>query len=262
MKRGNLKELVSIMERLRGPKGCPWDREQTTESLIPFVIEEAYEVAAAIDSRDPKSIKEELGDLLFQIIFLCQLAKERREFDISDVIESSCTKMVRRHPHVFGEKKAETSKEVLSQWAAIKEEEKKKEEGYLSELPEAFPALMRAHRVTEKAAKIGFDWENVDQVLEKLNEELNEFRQALSARDAKSIEEELGDLIFALVNISRFVEVNPEEALRKTIGRFINRFHYIEKRLEEEGKELSGTPLEEMERLWNEAKSCGRQLEK
>jgi tetrapyrrole methylase family protein/MazG family protein len=170
--------------------------------------------------------------------------------------------MVRRHPHVFGEKKAETSKEVLSQWAAIKEEEKKKEEGYLSELPEAFPALMRAHRVTEKAAKIGFDWENVDQVLEKLNEELNEFRQALSARDAKSIEEELGDLIFALVNISRFVEVNPEEALRKTIGRFINRFHYIEKRLEEEGKKLSGTPLEEMERLWNEAKSCGRQLEK
>jgi tetrapyrrole methylase family protein/MazG family protein len=253
MKKADLKELVSIMERLRGPEGCPWDKEQTTESLVPFVIEEAYEVAGAIDAQTPESIKEELGDLLFQIIFLCQLAKERGEFDISDVIENSCKKMVRRHPHVFGEKKADTSKEVLSQWAALKKEEKKKK-GYLSELPEAFPSLIRAHRVTEEAAKVGFDWENVDQVLEKLTEELNEFRKALSARDAKATEEELGDLLFALVNVSRFVEVNPEEALRKTIGKFINRFHYIEKRLEEQGKELAGTPLEEMERLWNEAK--------
>jgi tetrapyrrole methylase family protein/MazG family protein len=255
MKRVDLKKLVSIMERLRGPGGCPWDREQTTESLLPFVIEEAYEVAGAIDSRAPESIKEELGDLLFQIIFLCQLAKERGEFDISDVIESSCTKMVRRHPHVFGEKKVETSQEVLNHWAAIKEEEKKKG-GYLSELPEAFPALIRAHKLTEKAAKVGFDWDNVDQVLEKLTEELNEFLKALSARDEKATEEELGDLLFALVNVSRFVEVNPEEALRKTIGRFINRFHYIEKRLEEQGKKLAGTPLEEMERLWNEAKGA------
>jgi tetrapyrrole methylase family protein/MazG family protein len=261
MKKTDLTELVSIMERLRSPGGCPWDREQTTESLVPFIIEEAYEVAGAIDSRDPESIKEELGDLLFQIIFLCQLAKERGEFDIGGVIESSSKKMVRRHPHVFGDKKAETSKEVLKQWAHIKEAEKKKE-GYLTELPEAFPALMRAQKVTEKAAKAGFDWENVDQVLEKVTEELDEFRQALSAGDAKATEEELGDLIFALVNVSRFVEVNPEEALRKTIGRFINRFHYIEKKLEEEGRGLAGTPLEEMERLWNEAKSRKGQLKK
>lgn len=247
------------MERLRGPDGCPWDREQTTESLVPFVIEEAYEVVGAIDSRNPDSVKEELGDLLFQIIFLCQLAKERGEFDINDVIEGSCEKMVRRHPHVFKDKKLETAKEVLSQWADIKEGEKRKQEGYLSELPEAFPALLRARKVTERAAMVGFDWENLDQVLEKVTEELNEFHEALAAKDTRATEDEFGDLLFALVNVSRFLEVNPEEALRKTIGRFINRFHYIEKRLEQEGKSLAETPLEEMERLWNEAKSCGRQ---
>ncbi len=242
------------MERLRGPEGCPWDREQTTESLVPFVIEEAYEVVGAIDSRNPDSVKEELGDLLFQIIFLCQLAKERGEFDINDVIEGSCEKMVRRHPHVFKDKKLETAKEVLNQWADIKEDEKRKQEGYLSELPEAFPALLRARKVTERAARVGFDWENLDQVLEKVTEELNEFHEALAAKDTKATEDEFGDLLFALVNVSRFLEVNPEEALRKTIGRFINRFHYIEKRLEQEGKSLAETPLEEMERLWNEAK--------
>jgi tetrapyrrole methylase family protein/MazG family protein len=258
MKKTDFNELVSLMECLRGPEGCPWDREQTTESLVPFVIEEAYEVAGAIDSQDHDSVKEELGDLLFQIIFLCQLAKERGEFDINDVIKGACEKMVRRHPHVFMDRKLETAKEVLSQWAAIKQEEKKKHKGYLSELPEAFPALLRAQKVTERAAKVGFDWENLDQVVDKVKEELDEFEKALSAKDANATEEELGDLLFALVNVSRFLEVNPEEALRKTIGRFINRFHYIEKRLEQEGKQLADTPLEEMERLWNEAKSRGQ----
>jgi tetrapyrrole methylase family protein/MazG family protein len=254
MKKTELKELQALMERLRGPDGCPWDREQTTESLVPFVIEEAYEVVGAIDSRNPDNVKEELGDLLFQIIFLCQLGKERGEFDINDVIEGSCEKMVRRHPHVFKDKKLETAKEVLNQWADIKEDEKRKQGGYLSELPEAFPALLRARKVTERAAKVGFDWENLDQVLEKVTEELNEFHEALAAKDTKATEDEFGHLLFALVNVSRFLEVNPEEALRKTIGRFINRFHYIEKRLEQEGKSLADTPLEEMERLWNEAK--------
>ncbi len=254
MKKPDLKELLTIMERLRGPGGCPWDTEQTTESLVPFVIEEAYEVAGAIDSRNPASIKEELGDLLFQIVFLSHLAAERGEFDIGDVIEGACSKMIRRHPHVFGDKEARTSKEVLSQWEEIKKTEKTGQQGYLSELPEALPALMRAHKVTEKAARVGFDWENMDQVILKVAEELGEFRQALKDGDAGATEDEFGDLLFALVNLSRFVEVNPEEALRKTIGRFMNRFHYIEKKLEEEGKDLSQTPLEEMERLWNEAK--------
>ncbi|MBI1911806.1 MAG: nucleoside triphosphate pyrophosphohydrolase [Deltaproteobacteria bacterium] len=246
------------MERLRAPNGCPWDKEQTLESLIPFIIEEAYEVISAIDSKDPSHIKEELGDLLFQVIFASQITKEKNEFDIADVIDTSFTKMVRRHPHVFGDVKAETPEEVLKHWAEIKKEEKKeagkKEEGYLSGIPEVLPALLRAHKVSQKAAKVGFDWKDVSEVLAKMEEEMNEFRQAVLAKNTEEMEEELGDFLFTVVNIGRFLEVNPENALRKTIGKFINRFHYIEKRLDEKGMDLSTTPIEEMERLWQESK--------
>ncbi len=245
------------MERLRGPHGCPWDREQTLESLTPFITEEAYEVVAAIDSGSPEAVKEELGDLLFQVVFASQIAKEKGEFDMGEVIEASVEKMVRRHPHVFGDVKADTSEEVLKHWAEIKAQEKmerKEKAGHLADVPEAFPALLRAHKVSARAAKVGFDWKDIDGVLEKVSEELDEFRAALKEKDSKAIEDELGDLLFAIVNAGRFVEVNPEEALRKTIGRFINRFHYIEKELEEKGEELSSTPLREMERLWGEAK--------
>jgi len=256
MKKSPLDKLASLMERLRS--GCPWDREQTMESLVPFIIEEAYEVVGAIESKDKESIKEELGDLLFQIIFACQVAKEKKHFGMEDVIEATIEKMIRRHPHVFEDKKLRTSKDVLRHWEKIKKAEKEKKgekEGYLSQVPSAFPALLRAKKISEKASKAGFDWRNIGEVLEKVNEELNEFKLALSEKNAKRTEEELGDLLFSLVNVSRFIEVNPEEALRKTIGRFMGRFHYIEKTLERKGGKLSETSLEEMEKLWREAKA-------
>ncbi|MBI5642908.1 MAG: nucleoside triphosphate pyrophosphohydrolase [Deltaproteobacteria bacterium] len=257
MKRPELEKLVSLMERLRGPGGCPWDREQTLASLVPFIIEEAYEVVAAIDSKEPENLKEELGDLLFQIIFASQITKEYQGFDITSVIDSSFEKMVRRHPHVFGDTKAETSEEVLKRWAEIKKEEKKaakKEEGYLGGIPEVLPALLRAHKVSQKAAKAGFDWKDIDEVFLKLSEEIEEFRTAVKEANPSGMEEELGDILFTLVNVGRFIEVNPEDALRKTIGKFITRFHYLEKVITERGDDISATPIDEMERLWQEAK--------
>ncbi|MBI5560930.1 MAG: nucleoside triphosphate pyrophosphohydrolase [Deltaproteobacteria bacterium] len=258
MKKDALDKLTSLMERLRGPKGCPWDREQTLESLTPFIIEEAYEVVGAIESGKASDIMEELGDLLFQIIFAAQIANEKRKFDITDVMEASVEKMTRRHPHVFGKVRAETPADVLKHWARIKKEEKEKggkKEGCLSGIPDAFPSLLRAHKITEKASRAGFDWKNLKGVLGKVNEELSEFMEALSTGDAKRTEEEFGDLLFSLVNLSRFIEVNPEEALRKTIGRFISRFHYIEKTLDKKKRPLQSASLEEMERLWQEAKA-------
>lgn len=255
--RPDIEKLTRLMERLRGPGGCPWDREQTLPSLVPFIIEEAYEVVSAIDSGSFEHVKDELGDLLFQIIFVSQIAKEAGQFDLSDVIDRSYEKMVRRHPHVFGDKEAGTSEEVLRQWAEIKKGEKKPEgarTGYLSGVPEVLPALLRAHKISEKAARAGFDWKDVDGVLKKFDEELKEFMEALRERDAAGMEEELGDLLFTVVNIGRFIEVNPEDALRKTIGKFITRFHHVEREITRRGQDLSSTPLEEMERLWGEAK--------
>lgn len=257
MKRPDIEKLRDLMARLRGDGGCPWDREQTLPSLVPFIIEEAYEVISAIDSQDPVNIKEELGDLLFQIIFSSRIMEEAGKFDLADVIDTSHEKMVRRHPHVFGEAKAETSEEVLRHWAEIKKEEKKaaKPEGYLSGIPEKMPALLRAHKVSQKAAKVGFDWKDVEEVFVKLEEELGEFKAEVRKRNAEGMEEELGDLLFTIVNVSRFMEVNPEDALRKTIGKFISRFHHIETDITGKGLDLSAVGLDEMERLWQEAKA-------
>lgn len=257
MKRPEIEKLAGLMERLRAPDGCPWDREQTLESLVPFIIEEAYEVVAAIDSKSAASIRDELGDLLFQIIFASQITKEAGQFDISDVIDESYEKMVRRHPHVFGNAKAETSEEVLRHWAEIKKEEKKheKKEGYLSGVPEVLPALLRAHKISQKAAKTGFDWKDIAEVFKKLDEEVEEFRSEALKGDAGKMEEELGDMLFTMVNVARFLQVNPEDALRKTIGKFINRFHYIESEIEKRGEDLSSVSIDEMERLWQEAKT-------
>jgi tetrapyrrole methylase family protein/MazG family protein len=243
--------LVAIMQHLRGPKGCPWDREQTFESLIPFVVEETYEVIGAVDAKSPEMLKEELGDLLFQIIFMCQLAQERWDFDIEDVINASIDKMTRRHPHVFGKTKVKTSKDVLKHWARI---ESKNNKGYLSDIPEHLPALLKAHKVTKKASQVGFDWSDISQVFKKVDEEMSEFKAALKKKNPKRMEEEFGDLIFSLVNVGRFIEINPEEALRKTIGRFITRFHYIEDGLAKKGKTLNNASVIEMEKFWNEAK--------
>lgn len=256
------------MARLRGKSGCPWDREQTISSIAPYVIEEAYEVVSAIDSGSKDALKEELGDLLLQVIFLSRLAEEDGAFDIAGVIDGSIEKMIRRHPHVFGDAKADTSSDVLRHWAAIKEAEEKgkkgKRRGFLSVVPEKFPALLRAHKVSKKAAKVGFDWNSVDEVLEKVSEEIAEFRSALDEKKkgavstARAVEEELGDILFAVANVARFVEVDPENALRKTIGKFISRFHYMEAELEKKGKALTDATMDEMERLWQEAKRVGK----
>ena len=253
-KESSLEKLLSVMDRLRGDNGCPWDREQTVESLTPFITEEAYEVVGAIEEGRAKDIKEELGDLLFQIIFVCRIMKEKGLFDIHSVMEGITEKMIRRHPHVFGEAEAKTSKDVLNQWAKIKRLEGKEKSGYLSDVSAAYPALMRAHKIAKKAAKAGFDWKDIKGVMEKLNEELDEFKEALKEKNRRKTEEELGDVLFTLVNVGRFVEVDPEEALRKTIGKFVHRFHYVEKKLKENGKELVDASMEEMEELWQEAK--------
>ncbi len=249
----HLEKLIEIMEKLRAK--CPWDMEQTRESIKPFLIEETYEVIEAIDEGDPQKIKEELGDLLFQIIFQCQIAKERGEFTIDDVMEQIANKMVSRHPHVFGNAEYKTAQEVLEQWEERKKEEGKQRESILEGIPKELPALIKAHRVQSRAAKVGFDWKDINELLEKLNEELREFREALDKKSQEDIEDELGDIFFSLVNISRFVGVNPEDALRKTISKFISRFRYIEIKAKEMGKNLSEMTLEEMDKLWEEAKS-------
>ncbi len=250
----DLNELIAIMSALRGENGCPWDKEQTRESLKPFIVEEAYEVLEAIDERKPEAIKEELGDLLFQIVFQCQIAKEKKEFEMSDVIDKIGKKMIARHPHVFGDADYKTPAEVLVHWEEQKKREGKHRESVLDGVPKELPSLLRAHRLQDRASRVGFDWERVEDVLPKLDEELKEFREALQRNNSDEIEDELGDIFFVLVNISRFVGVNPEDALRKTISKFISRFRYIEMAAADRGKTLSDMTLAEMDALWEEAK--------
>lgn len=248
--------LVDLMARLRAPEGCPWDRKQTTQSLKPFLVEECYEVIDALDEGSPDKVKEELGDLLFQILFHARIAEEKGEFTIWDVITANREKMTRRHPHVFGEEKLSTDKEVLANWEEIKKKEKGREErtSILEGVPRDLPALLRAHRLQERAARVGFDWSRLEEALPKLDEEIAEFKESLKRENADAIEEELGDVFFMLVNISRFLGVNPEDALRKTIGKFIRRFRYIEEHAAQSGKSLNEMTLEEMETLWQESK--------
>lgn len=250
----DLNELIAIMSALRGENGCPWDKEQTRESLKPFIVEEAYEVLEAIDEKKSEAIKEELGDLLFQIVFQCQIAKEREEFDMAAVIDTIGKKMVARHPHVFGDADYKTSAEVLVHWEEQKKREGKQRESVLDGIPKELPSLLRAHRLQDRASRVGFDWERVEDVLPKLDEELTEFREALKRQRTEEIEDELGDIFFVLVNIARFVGINPEDALRKTISKFISRFRYIEIAAADRGKTLSDMTLAEMDALWDEAK--------
>jgi tetrapyrrole methylase family protein/MazG family protein len=252
----NFPELVELMAKLRGPEGCPWDRKQTPDSLKPFLIEECYEVVDALDEKSPDKIREELGDLLFQIIFHARIAEENHEFTIQDVISTNVEKMIRRHPHVFGDARLSTDKEVLANWEEIKKREKGYEErkSVLEGIPRHLPSLLRAHSLQERAARVGFDWSKIDEALPKLDEEIAEFKDSLKKKDAAGIEEELGDLFFMLVNISRFLDVNPEEALRKTIGKFIHRFRHIEEHAANAGKSLQEMTLDEMEKLWQESK--------
>jgi tetrapyrrole methylase family protein/MazG family protein len=255
-----LAELVEIMARLRGEGGCPWDREQTHESIKPYLIEETYEVLEAIDEQAPGKLREELGDLILQVVFHAQMAEEAGAFSIADVLATINDKLRRRHPHVFGDVKAETAQEVLFNWEQIKQAERRREKGQASLLdgvPRELPALLRAHRLQEKASRVGFDWAEAQAVLRKVEEELAELRAAMEGQAADRMEAEMGDLLFALVNLSRFIAVNPEEALRKTISRFIARFRYIEEALAKGGRSLNQANLQEMDALWADAKAQG-----
>jgi nucleoside triphosphate diphosphatase len=282
---------VSIMARLRAPGGCPWDREQTFDTIKPYTLEETYEVLEAIDARDWDELTGELGDLLLQVLFYAEMAAEEKHFTIDDVLDGLSNKLVDRHPHVFGEVKADTPGEVLRNWQALKAEEKKKRaaeggaaskgghpESVLHGVSSAMPALMEAYKISTRVAHVGFDWPNIEGLFEKLHEETDELRQNLkeypepgpqpqsanavaSARGVKvsdelrsRLEDEVGDLLFVLVNVARYLSLDPESALRKTNRKFRRRFEYLEDRLREQGRKPDGASLAEMESLWQESK--------
>jgi tetrapyrrole methylase family protein/MazG family protein len=251
-------ELLSVMTRLRGDGGCPWDREQTRESLRPFLIEEAYEVLEALDSGDAARIREELGDLLFQVVFHVELARERGEFSMEDLLTALIEKMVRRHPHVFGDRTIGTAGEALAQWEAIKQAEGGGRRSALHGIPRSLPGLLRAQRIQHRASRVGFDWEDPLAAAEKIGEETAELLAALRARDRAAIASELGDLLFAVVNVGRLAEQDPEAALQDAIERFRTRFQAMEGFAESGGRDLRSLTLAEMEQLWLEAKAQER----
>jgi nucleoside triphosphate diphosphatase len=281
---------VSIMARLRGPGGCPWDREQTFDTIKPYTLEEAYEVVEAIDARDWDELRGELGDLLLQVLFYSQMASEEKHFSIDDVLDRLSSKLVDRHPHVFGNVKADTPREVLRNWQTLKAEEKKKREGndpketsahpesVLAGVSSAMPSLMEAYKISSRVAQVGFDWPNIEGLFDKLSEETEELRRNLEeypepgpqpesaagvagARGVKispelreRLEDEVGDLLFVLVNIARYLSLDPESALRKTNRKFRRRFEFLEDKLRQRGRKPADASLDEMESLWQESK--------
>jgi len=246
----NFTEFVDIVKKLR--LECPWDKEQTNDSIKAATIEEAYEVLESIDNKDFNELKKELGDLLFHIVFHSVMAEELNQFKLEEVIESIKEKLIRRHPHVFGETVVEGSDDVKKNWEAIKLEEGR--ESVLEGVPENLPSLQRAHRLQEKAAKVGFDWERKEDVWKKVIEEIEEMHKSEKEETRKELENEIGDVFFALVNYARFLNINPEYALRKTNKKFINRFSYVEKKIKETGRKINESNLEEMDKYWEESK--------
>ena len=254
--KSTFKDLVDITERLRAPDGCPWDREQTIESLKPFVIEEAYETVGAADEGGMK-LADELGDLLLQIVMMAQIGKEQSSFNIDDVIDCICKKMIRRHPHVFGDASAETSQEVLKNWDKIKQDERgdKTHSDELKSVTGALPSLMRAQKVQSKASKSGFDFENISDAAEKLREETGEILDAIKNGTEKDVIEEAGDLLFAAVNVVRLANVNAETACSSAVEKFIRRFEMAENLALKNGKRLENLSASELDILWNDAKT-------
>jgi MazG family protein len=251
-------QLVSIMARLRAPGGCPWDREQTFETIKPFLLEETYEVMNAIDARNWAELADELGDILLQVVFFSEMAAEAGYFNIEDPIDAVNAKLIRRHPHVFADETAHTEGDVRKRWSEIKAEEKKEKGiaagGLLDSIPRALPALVEAQQIASRAAGVGFDWPNIQEVLQKLDEERQEFEAVMAEGPREHIEDELGDLLFVIVNLARFVKVDPEQALRKSNAKFRERFSHVEKGIADRGKQFSDTTIAEMEELWQEAK--------
>jgi len=268
----NIDRLLEIMAALRDPEtGCPWDVEQSFRSIMPYTLEEAYEVLDAIERDDMDDLREELGDLLLQVVFHARMAEERGSFDFGNVVEAITHKMIRRHPHVFGDEEARSAGMAKGSWNRIKAEEKAERaerraslgldthenNGFLDDIPTNFPALVRALKLQQKAAKVGFDWSEAAPILDKISEETAELKEAMAAQDKANIAEEYGDLLFAMVNLGRHLDIDAETALIAANDKFKRRFHFIEKTLDEAGSNLDSASLEEMEEIWTEAKKKG-----
>jgi len=255
-------ELVNVLRRLRSPDGCLWDRQQKKEDIGRYLLDESYEVLDAVASGGSEDLKEELGDLLFQILFLAQIAEESGEFGIADVLEEVTAKMIRRHPHVFGNREVGSVADIRANWEEIKKNEEKKyehHESLLDKIPRSMPGLMRAQKITALASKVGFDWTEAQDVIAKIEEELDELKAAIRTGDQEHITEETGDLFFSLVNLCRFFSMDAEQTLQRTILKFNARFYHIEKKLKERGKTPADASLEEMDKLWNEAKTASKE---
>lgn len=249
----NFLELLDIVERLRGPDGCPWDKEQTHESLLPYFIEEAYEVLESVDEKDWINLQEELGDVLLHIALQTQIAKEGGKFNIIDSLKTVNEKLIRRHPHVFGDKKAKGSSDAKQNWERMKHVEKKRE-SRLDGVPNALPALTRSHRLQQKASYAGFDWSQIDEVWKKLDEEIIELKNAHDQGNIEEIKEEIGDVLFSVVNLARHLDIPAEDMLRKANRKFVRRFTKVEEELEAKGKKLEDSTLEEMDEVWERVK--------
>jgi len=265
-----IKKLLSVMRQLRHPEsGCPWDRKQTYESIAPYTIEEAYEVEDAVERKDIEALKSELGDLLFQVVFYSQIANEDGEFSFDDVVEAITEKMVKRHPHVFSNETFHNAEEQTNNWEAHKEEERnrraalqKRSISILDDVPNNLPALVRAKKLTKRAARVGFDWPQTDQVIAKIDEELAEVKAEIYANTSQNcLEDEIGDLLFTVANLARHYKIDPETALKKTNRKFIDRFHFIEQKLEASGMSFEDASLELMEEHWQTAKTMLLKIE-
>ena len=252
-------QLVQVMAALRGPNGCPWDKAQTHESIKRNTIEEAYEVASAIEENNPEKLREELGDLLLQVVFHARMAEEANRFNIADVVEGLVRKLIERHPHVFGEKKVETPEQALAQWESIKANEREQAGSLMDGLAWSLPSLMLAHHAQKRAAQVGFDWSDPLPALQKLKEEVSEVESVLSEgrSDKKRLEDEIGDMLFAAVNVARLAGVDAEMALRSAVRKFVHRFKAIEETAKRQGKNLAEMKLEEMDAIWEEVKRRG-----
>ncbi|MBA3664344.1 MAG: nucleoside triphosphate pyrophosphohydrolase [Bacteroidetes bacterium] len=245
--------LLKIMDELR--EQCPWDKKQTIETIRHLTIEETYELSDAILKNDLNEVKKELGDILLHIVFYARIASETKAFDIKDVIDSLCEKLIFRHPHIYSDVKADTAEQVTQNWEQLKQKEKGGNTSVLAGVPNSMPALLKAYRIQEKARAVGFDWEEPEQVYLKVKEELNEFEEEVKKGDMKKAENEFGDVLFSLINYARFLGINPEDALENTNKKFIKRFAYMEERVKEKGRQISDCKLEELDKYWNEAKT-------
>lgn len=260
MPKKNFNDLVTLLARLRAPDGCPWDREQNARSLRTYLLEETYEVLDAIEKDDPEALKEELGDLLLQVIFHAQIAREQERFDIGDVLTALHDKLVRRHPHVFGDVQADSAEQVRVRWEELKTAEREANgkqpagDSHLSGVSRNLPALLEGYQLTRKAAETGFDWERTEDVLAKLQEEIVELREAVGSADNQSIEDEAGDVLFAALNVARFLKLDPEIALRHANRKFTARFEHMERELTRQGKTLGESTPAEMDALWEQSK--------